>query len=694
MPKADTVNTWMACSRLDEGEYCFRQKQKFVGSGGFAHNPYIANAQEIPRNDPARSAQPLQRTRPSTRSASAAAAAAPAPAPPAPAVVEKAPLAVSAAGGVDEQMRVLLQQIDCTHLMAGPLATTALADLQKLNRTALLAELKELGVAKLPERQKIAGAVAKATLGTPMAVKKSRFEADYIIIGGGMTGTGICAELLDYRKSKTIIILDRLEKLGGHWLYAYPYVHLHNFTSYYTLYGYRWPEHIEKDLEHRASRDEIIDYFGTIQADFETKSNLEMRFHVEVPTFKAAPQGGGYIVTVQDLKNPSAEPVQLFARTLIDCTTSRMGSAPPHKPMIGSCPQNIYPNNITQMDIPRVGAAGKRVAVIGGGKTGADAVVHLVRNGVPPQSIVWVKKYDLSFGKREKPQDAFASAEQRAANPLCPLLLTSHLKFKNGVPKFWSLEGRGGSRRLGYCVLPPDHPKNDSPYLNHTGGGMLDDEELTLLRQIEQVIGVVVDNSYDKRGCITIDTNVAAYAKGSRIAKTAATKEAITYDWAVWCHGYSFSNYEKLNAKRGKMCMGMLQPGLFYPINWWGSASQGGRIMGRFLMMYEDGLLSGRIQFKFILLQKFLDKYSGPFNTALLYTRSALMESFAYYVLTTTNKYGRPYRSGMADVPWFSKDEVYPEAKDDVYWYLHIDKELDKENDRLKREKQKAIEVS
>ena len=56
------------------------------------------------------------------------------------------------------------------------------------------------------------------------------------------------------------------------------------------------------------------------------------------------------------------------------------------------------------------------------------------------------------------------------------------------------------------------------------------------------------------------------------------------------------------------------------------------------------------------------------------------MESFAYYVLTTTDRFGRPYRSGMADVPWFSKAEVFPEAKDDVYWYLHIDKATDEQN--------------
>ena len=60
------------------------------------------------------------------------------------------------------------------------------------------------------------------------------------------------------------------------------------------------------------------------------------------------------------------------------------------------------------------------------------------------------------------------------------------------------------------------------------------------------------------------------------------------------------------------------------------------------------------------------------------------MESFAYYVLTTTDRFGRPYRSGMADVPWFSTSEVKPWAKDEVYWYLHIDKESDAENERQK----------
>ena len=137
--------------------------------------------------------------------------------------------------------------------------------------------------------------------------------------------------------------------------------------------------------------------------------------------------------------------------------------------------------------------------------------------------------------------------------------------------------------------------------------------------------------------------------------------------------------------------MGMMSPGLFYPINWWGSASQGGRIMGRYLMMYEDGHFATKagkwLQFKFYLLQAFLNTYSGPFNTALLYTRSALMESFAYYVISTTTKYGRPYASGMHDVPWFYPTEVHPQAKEEVYWYLHIDKATDEQNDNERKAK-------
>ena len=77
-------------------------------------------------------------------------------------------------------------------------------------------------------------------------------DYDYVVVGGGMTGCGIVAELLEFRPNASILIMDKQHQLGGHWNFAYPYVRLHNFTSYYTLYGYEWPEEIKKDLNHRA----------------------------------------------------------------------------------------------------------------------------------------------------------------------------------------------------------------------------------------------------------------------------------------------------------------------------------------------------------------------------------------------------------------------------------------------------------
>ena len=38
---------------------------------------------------------------------------------------------------------------------------------------------------------------------------------DYVIVGGGMTGCGIVAELLDFRPDASILIIDKQERLGG-----------------------------------------------------------------------------------------------------------------------------------------------------------------------------------------------------------------------------------------------------------------------------------------------------------------------------------------------------------------------------------------------------------------------------------------------------------------------------------------------
>ena len=61
----------------------------------------------------------------------------------------------------------VLSQLELTHL-ANELKGSTFAELSTLARPALLTKLKELGVAKLPERQKLATGISKAAKGQPL----------------------------------------------------------------------------------------------------------------------------------------------------------------------------------------------------------------------------------------------------------------------------------------------------------------------------------------------------------------------------------------------------------------------------------------------------------------------------------------------------------------------------------------------
>ena len=198
------VQSWMASTRLEEGEFIF-------GAGG-SHSRSWKN-ESVQEHIESIKAHMTVKPPPAHTTVKPPPVQSPAVAPPpavspapVPAAVETPPLSAD----IDDALLELFEQNDCAHLLVGPLASTTLAELQPLGRVALLARLKDLGVSKLPERQKLAGAIAKTLTGGASAAKRNdALEADYVIIGGGMTGVGICAELLDFRKSKSIIMLDR-----------------------------------------------------------------------------------------------------------------------------------------------------------------------------------------------------------------------------------------------------------------------------------------------------------------------------------------------------------------------------------------------------------------------------------------------------------------------------------------------------
>ena len=61
-----------------------------------------------------------------------------------------------------------------------------------------------------------------------------QIEADYLVIGTGAVGMTFVDTMLD-ETDATFIMVDRHHMPGGHWNDAYPFVRLHQPSSFYGV---------------------------------------------------------------------------------------------------------------------------------------------------------------------------------------------------------------------------------------------------------------------------------------------------------------------------------------------------------------------------------------------------------------------------------------------------------------------------
>ena len=94
--------------------------------------------------------------------------------------------------------------------------------------------------------------------------------------------------------------------------------------------------------------------------------------------------------------------------------------------------------------------------------------------------------------------------------------------------------------------------------------------------------------------------------------------------------------------------------------------------MGRLLLMHEDGLLTWPVRLMWTFLVTFLVTVGGAANSATLYAKCGLLETFCYWVMTRTSKYGEPLMSAMADMPWIVPGPMQG-AREKVFRHLHIE---------------------
>lgn len=59
-------------------------------------------------------------------------------------------------------------------------------------------------------------------------------QADYLVVGTGAMGMASTDALIDHADA-SVALVDRRHSVGGHWLKAYPFVRLHQSSSFYGV---------------------------------------------------------------------------------------------------------------------------------------------------------------------------------------------------------------------------------------------------------------------------------------------------------------------------------------------------------------------------------------------------------------------------------------------------------------------------
>lgn len=212
-------------------------------------------------------------------------------------------------------------------------------------------------------------------------------SVDYLVVGAGAMGMAF-ADTLISDSTATIAIVDRYARPGGHWTIAYPHVRLHQpsvgygvnsqpFVNEDKIDQYGWNE----GLLELASGDEVRAYYHNLMQRTFLPSGRVQYFPKHEYT------GDGKFRSLFTNKTYSVDD-----RTRIVDATYMKVEVPAMRPPpyeVADGVEIITPNALAQ-----VNRAYEGYTVVGVGKTGIDACLFLLGEGVDPKKITWIVSRD------------------------------------------------------------------------------------------------------------------------------------------------------------------------------------------------------------------------------------------------------------------------------------------------------------
>lgn len=236
-------------------------------------------------------------------------------------------------------------------------------------------------------------------------------QADYLVIGAGAAAMAFVDTLLTESLSATVLMVDRHHRPGGHWNVAYPFVRLHQPSAWYGVAsrelsgGGKDTVGTNAGMSSLASGAEVLAHFEqTMQQRFLPSGRVRWLPMSEVLR-DGAPANG--LHRVRSLTTGAVQTVQ--ARKLVDATHAQTAVPATHAPQYRvATGVNCVPLN----DLPKIDRPHAAYTVVGAGKTGMDAVLWLLENGVPPERIRWIMPRDAWFMNRANFQTGLENFER------------------------------------------------------------------------------------------------------------------------------------------------------------------------------------------------------------------------------------------------------------------------------------------
>ncbi|MEQ3657773.1 MAG: NAD(P)-binding protein [Glaciecola sp.] len=224
----------------------------------------------------------------------------------------------------------------------------------------------------------------------------TELETDYLIVGSGAVGMAFADTLLT-ETDANIIIVDKHHKPGGHWNVAYPFVTLHQPSAFYGVSsrelskGYKDQVGWNKGLNELATGAEVSAYFDDVMREQFLPTGRVQYFPM------CDYQGNGEFENTLTGQRYKARP----NKKTVDCTYLKTTVPSTHTPNFDLAPGvQFMPLN----DLPKVTSAPSAYVIVGGGKTGIDAVLFLLEKHVDPDRITWIMPRDAWLLDRENTQ--------------------------------------------------------------------------------------------------------------------------------------------------------------------------------------------------------------------------------------------------------------------------------------------------